>query len=189
MRSKTSAALTAALLLLFVVTGCGGGSVADDASTSAASSGSRDGGFANACSLLTKADATGLFGEPAVSKPAEEPVAGQASRCIWHWDNPDPKVAENKSVQLTVWKGPQHYDAPSGSQPFAIGDRGYVQAHGQFKSVNIGWVQNGRTHSLVYDHNYIEIASGAVNAAPDSVDRVEQLARTISGRTETARTG
>jgi hypothetical protein len=178
----TRAGLTAAFLLLFVVAGCGGGHAADGANASAASSGGHADGSANACSLLTKADATSLFGEPAVSRPADDLVPGQAGRCIWHWDNPDSTVAENKSVQLTVWNGPQYYNPPGDSQSFAIGDRGYVQAHGQFKSVTIGWVQHGMTYSLVYDHNDIKIASGAVNTAPDSIDSLEKLAKTISGR-------
>jgi len=47
---------------------------------------------------------------------------------------------------------------------------------------NIGWVQNGKTYSLVYDHNYIVISSGATNRAPDSIDKLNSLAKAISGR-------
>ena len=178
MRSAAGTGLTVTVLLLFLgLAACSGGKAPHaDASADTA------GGSVDACALLTKADASGLFGEPASSDQTSDSVPGQLGKCAWHWKNPDPKVAENKGLQLIVWSGPQYYSAPDGSEPLQIGDHGYIQAHGPFKSVNIGWVQNGKTYSLVYSHDYIEISSGATNHTPDSIDKIKDLAKTISGR-------
>jgi hypothetical protein len=177
-RSAASTGLTAtAFLLLLGLAACGGGKT-PHADASAANAG----GAVDACALLTQADASGLFGEPATSKPTSDLVPNQLGKCSWQWKNPDAKVSEIKGVQLIVWNGPQYYSPPDGADSLQIGDHGYILAHGQFKSMNIGWVQNGKTYSLVYEHDYIEISTGATNHAPDSVDKLESLARTISGR-------
>lgn len=173
--SKTLVAC--ASLLLSAAAACGG---KQNAQTSASADAAA--AATNHCTLITKADASELFGEPATAETTDDLIGQQVSKCVFHWKNPDTTVAEEKGLQLVVWNGTAYYSPPSGSEPFKIGDRGYIQAHGQFKSVHIAWVQGGKTYSLVYDHDYIEISSGATNKTPDSVDKVKKLAETISGR-------
>ena len=167
----------AASLLLCVLAACGGGNT-PQANASAADAAAST----NQCTLLTEADASALFGEPATAEPTDDLIGNQVSKCVWHWTNPDSTVSEQKGLQLTVWNGAQYYNPPDDAEPLQIGDRGYIQAHGQFKSVHIAWVQNGRTYSLVYDHQYIDISSGATNTTPDSIDKIKKLAETIAGR-------
>jgi hypothetical protein len=177
-RSAASTGLTAtAFLLLLGLAACGGGKT-----PKADASADTSGGKVDACALLTKADASDLFGEPATSDTTDYSNPVELGVCTWKWKNPDPKVSEIKSVQLIVWSGPQFYNPPDSSEALQVGDRGYIQAHGGFKSVQIGWVQNGRAYHLVYSHDYIEISTGNTNHTPDSVDKLKSLAKTISGR-------
>jgi hypothetical protein len=92
--------------------------------------------------------------------------------CLWQWDT----ETSSQLLQFYVWDGPEYHSVPTGSEPFAVGEQGYVLV-GPVLGIDIQWVQDGRTIVLSYS-----------KVGPDAppvetkVDAMKALAQEVSGR-------
>jgi hypothetical protein len=146
--------------------GCGGDS------GSSGSGGSGGGSSFDACSIVTEADATAMFGNPAAKETgttvADPHMLGE---CLWGFD--DGSVSH--LMEFRAWDSDAYYDAPADSQAFAIGDGGYTRTN-PIAGVDIGWLQGGWTVSLSYG------TAGATAPDPTAkLDDMKALAQKTSG--------
>jgi hypothetical protein len=140
----------------------------------AVSCSSNDGGDDfDACAIVTAEDATQLFTEPA--SPSDGTVVTDpnfAGECLWEWTNAD---NDSRLLQFQVWNGTQYYSAPTDSEPYDIGEEGYLRVH-PVGGVDISWVQNGQTIGIFYS-----TVGTSIPNATTQVDDVKALAQKTSG--------
>ena len=150
---------------------CGGGG--DD------SGNSDDGGGAteiDACALITQADAAGLFGQtPAQEEGAYTPDPAFLGECLWTWEAPD---YSNMFLAIYVWDNSSglYYVTEEGSEPFAIGDDGYIRVT-PGSDIDIGWRQD----DLSLDITWATIGP-MVPEATSKLDEVMAIAQQASAR-------
>jgi hypothetical protein len=129
-----------------------------------------------ACKVVTQADATALFGVPAVRQEGVTVTdPSMLGECIWHHAT----EAGSHQLQFRVWASPQYYAPPQDefTKPLNVGEKGYVRVHSA-SGVDIAWVQGGQ----VYELSYFTVGDASIPKATDRVDAVTQLARTTSTR-------
>ncbi len=157
----------AVIAMLAGTAGCG----SDSSSGGSGGSGGGSSSF-DACSIVTEADATAMFGHPA-SKESGIPVTDQhmLGECLWGYDDGD----VSHLMEFRAFDSDAYYDVPTDSQPFTIGDGGYTRTN-PIAGVDIEWLQGGWTVSLSYG------TAGAT--APDvtaKLDDMKALAQKASG--------
>ena len=129
------------------------------------SSGGAVTGTIDACKIVTQAEATALFGQPAVSEPPDTTGGRIVAQCHWTWDT----ETENQLLQFYVWEGTVGYSTPSDSEPFAIGEKGNIRVvpGGGQGLIDVMWVQADKTVTLGYSaigSNYVPIPQAKVDA-------------------------
>ncbi len=172
MRGLATAALVA------IVAACGGSGSSGESSTPASTSTPRSaasGTNLDACALVTQADASVLFGQPATRQEGSEiAVPIMLGECLWTWDAP----TANQLLQFRVWSTEQAYSRPSDEfvQDFRLGDRGHVHAHPQ-GGVSIEWIQGGKMIGLSYSK-----VGSAVPSPLTKTEAMKELARKVAGK-------
>lgn len=146
--------------------GCG-----DDSGQSGGGGGGND--KIDACAIVTQSDATALFGQPA-EKDTGAPSVDPALRgeCQWSWQDAQ---ANSHTLQFRVWKGESYYSPGSKAEPFAIGDKGVVEADPVW-GVDVQWVQGDSVGDLSYS------TVGSVPDATTKVDAVKTLALSAASK-------
>lgn len=146
-----------------------GGNTASASAKTTGSSASVD-----ACQLLTKADATALFGQPASSQePEMAPLPDQIGVCQWGWVGAE----QTQQVSLKIMTSPgDHYFAIDNAQPLHLGDKGQLVIDETTLSMDIDWVQSDKFFDLHYT------ASPYQAFDRSKADPLESLAHEISGR-------
>lgn len=124
----------------------------------------------DACDIVTREDATKLFGMPA-SPEGGSPILDpkMVGECLWTWDTD----TDNQLLQFYIWDGPQYYSDAPDSQPIDLGEKGNIVI-ADVLGVNITWLQDGKTYSLSY--------STVGSAFPDpamKLEEVKSLARKV----------
>ena len=144
--------LIGAVVLMLALASCGDSSTdtsAAGADTSAAA-GNATGSSSSldACTLLTKADATALFGQPASSQEPEiAALPDQIGVCQWGWVGAE----QTQQVSLKIMTSPRdHYSEMDGAQPLNLGDKSQLVIDETMESIDIDWVQNGKFFDLHY---------------------------------------
>lgn len=167
------------LPLVLLLGSCGSTQQAQTESASSAQPAAPAGGGTSgtskvdACSLMTLQDATALFGQPASPQQGEVTVdPNMVGECLWTWDT----EAGNQLLQLRIWNGAASYGELPDSQPFEIGEKGYIRAH-PAAGVDVEWVQHDRTISL----SYSTVGQG-VPKAVTKVEEIKTLARRIASK-------
>lgn len=165
MKGRCCALAVAALLVLG---GCGG----DEQSSPTGGEAKNNGGL-DACAIVTRDDATRLFGKPA-SPYSGTPVLdpNMLGECLWTWDSD----TSNHLLQFRIWNGERYYSAMPDSQPVDFAATGFIRSH-PMAGVDVGWIQDGRTISLSYS-----TVGPDVPKAQTRVDAVKELAATVSSR-------
>jgi len=169
----------AAAALIGVAVACGGSGGGEERASAPGSTSTPDGGTASssvdACALVSQADATALFGQPATRQEGSKiAVPIMIGECIWIWD----AEAANQLLQFRVWSTEQAYSRPSDefTQDFPLGDRGHVHAHAQ-GGVSIEWVQGGKMIGLSYSK-----FGSSVPSPLTKTDAMKELARKVAAK-------
>jgi hypothetical protein len=124
----------------------------------------------DACAIVTQADASELFGQPASPDVGHSGVS-MIAQCLWTWDTD----TSNHLLQFHIWD-PLGYDMPDDAEPLDLGEKGFIRKD-PMGGVDIEWLQNNQLISLSY--------STIGPDAPEAMDRVEQmiaLARQVEDR-------
>lgn len=170
--------MVAAIVLATAMAACGGSGGGDEPATPARgpeTPRAPSGTAVDACAIVTQADATALFGQPAVRQEGQKiPVPIMIGECLWTWDTD----TANQLLQFRVWSTESAYSRPEDgfTQPLELGDRGHVRAHPQ-GGVDIEWVQGGRMIGLSYSK-----VGSAVPSPTTKAEAMKELARTVAGR-------
>lgn len=184
-RTALPRTLLAAVAAAVLLAACGGGSSSkpSGSSTSSTAAGSH-GTTAKSttknlsdealCKIVTAQDAAKLFGEPAQRKAASGVAPGSRAQCLYH--NPDDGLNVRNLLQVRVYPAPQYYGEriyPGAKKLSGLGDKAFVSTQGAGHSVEIQFVQSGRTVSINYS------AGNAVDTA-SKVPELEAIARKVS---------
>jgi len=150
---------------------CGG----DDggAGSNGGGAGSNGSAALDACSVVTQADATALFGQPAVRQPQSVPIVdpGLLGECVWTWDT----EMSSQLLQFYVWGSPEyHSTAPDGAQTLPIGEQGYLTV-AESVGIDAEWIQDDHTIVL----SYFKIGPEAPELATQ-VEPMKALAQQVS---------
>jgi hypothetical protein len=178
--------LALALTLVLVFAACG----SSKHSTAPTNNGSsttlaRPAGAPNvpACTLVTQADATTLFGHPALLNNTNNPTSAVSS-CVWQADtNPDPNALDDITylLQARIYNGEEFYGEKYLSNVkklSGIGDKAFVNTQGPLAQVE--FVKHGRTVTIAYS---IEaIAANPKPKASDQQDALIAIARAAASR-------
>lgn len=160
-------------LTLLAVSACGGDSTTTSAaggSDAASRSSNDDAAKQDACKLVTQQDASALFGQPASAEEGDLALdANMTGECLWTYDTD----TGNQLIQFRIWNGPQYYGELPDSQPFDIGEKGFVRTN-EFTGVDIEWIQDGMTYTLSYS-----TTGTGVPKAPTKVEQVKSLAKKV----------
>lgn len=151
------------------VASCG----SDDGSSSSGPSPATDAETATqaACSLLTAADATTLFGVAAQPKADDQPKS-VASQCIYESGGLDGQL-----VQFRIFDNERYYSrsiTDHGQAIKGLAQKAYIDAQGPGGIVDLQFVRDGKVYALAY--------SNATGDAATHAAAVEALARTINDR-------
>ena len=170
---------------LVALVGCGGhdakapaseddSSAAGENAASASATATESSASIDACQLLTEADATALFGQPASSQePEMAPLPDQIGVCQWGWVGAE----QTQQASLKIMTSPgDHYYAIDSAQPLQLGDKSQLVIDETTLSMDIDWVQGDEFFDLHYTASPYQ-AFETSKAAP-----LESLAREISGR-------
>lgn len=146
------------LTLAALATGCGG-----DDGGGGGGGGTGGGGSIDACSIVTQADASALFGQPAEKDASGSPnVPGMAGECLWSWSDAS---ANSHLLQFRVWNGEAYYSPGANAEPFAIGDKGAVSTDPTW-GVDVTWLKGDTVGTLAYS---------TVGNVPDATTKVEAV--------------
>jgi hypothetical protein len=164
--------------LAALIAACGGSGGGEERSSTPASTptpnSEKSASQIDACALVTQADATALFGQPATRQDGPKiAVPIMIGECIWTWD----ADSSNQLLQFRVWSTEQAYSRPNDEfvQDFPLGDRGHVHAHPQ-GGVSIEWIQGGKMIGMHYSKIGSAVASPVTKA-----EALKELARKVSG--------
>jgi len=180
-----SASTWVGAMALMALVSCGGHDVKPSAAanddsgaggntTSASADAIGNSASVDACQLLTKADATALFGQPASSQePEMAPLPDQIGVCQWGWVGAE----QTQQVFLKIMTSPDdHYFAIDNAQPLQLGDKSQLVIDETTLSMDIDWVQSDKFFDLHYT------ASPYQTFDRSKADPLESLAQAISGR-------
>lgn len=169
----TAALVALSFLFSVILTGCGEEkSTVEPAGNGGAPAASGDSGAKiDACALVTQADATALFGKPAVPEegtPVFDP--NMMGECLWTWDT----ETGGQLLQFRVFNGPQYYSELPDAQPFDIGEQGNVRTN-TFTGVDVEWIQDAKTYTLSYSTVGTDVPDATTKA-----EEVKQLAKKVA---------
>jgi hypothetical protein len=152
-----------ALVVTIAACACSGSWDKQQSGTKSQSPASEHLGAIDACGLITQDDASTLFGKPA-NRDKGTPVIdpNMLGECLWSWE----AETGNQLLQFRIWQGTQYYGPTPDSQPFDLGENGYIRAH-RVSGVDVEWVQEGRTISV----SYSTVGPGT----PDPLTRIEEI--------------
>lgn len=159
----------AALILTVGLAACSGDG--DDEAATTTSTSRVETPAEKACSLLTVADATALFGRPAQPRTDDRPPS-VASQCIY-----EATGLNGQLVQFRIFDDASYYSEKLVANATAIkglGTKAYVNPNGPGGIVDVQFVRDGRVYALAY--------SNALSDAATKATQVEALARTVDGR-------
>lgn len=173
--------IAAILIIALAAVSCGeetkteSGAPADKAATGSGGSSGSSGGSASsdACQIVTKEDATKLFGQtasPEEGTPVYDPK--MVGECLWTWDTD----TGNQLLQFRIWDGEQYYSDSPNSQPIDIGEKGNIVLN-EFLGVDITWLQDGKTYSLSYSTSGSNVPDATTKA-----EEVKSLAKKVEGQ-------
>ena len=167
--TRTKMLFAALCGLLLLLSSCTGG---EEATSGSAVPGAPapETAAVDGCAIVTQADATALFGQPA-SPDSGHGAVTMITQCLWTWDTD----TSNQLLQFHIWD-PLGYDMPEDAEALDIGEGGYIRAH-PVGGVDVAWLQGGQLISLAY--------STIGPDAPRATERAEQvvaLARQVSER-------
>jgi len=176
---KSRACALACMLVLAV--GCGddaGAGANADASAGGGSGTGSPSGEIDACAIVTQQDASMLFGEPAVRDQGADVVdRALIGACLWTYEQADEiGSVSSQLLQFYVWGSPDYHSAPPSSEPFAVGQDGYLAASDAV-GVDIGWIQDGNSLLL----SYFSIGDDMPTHA-SRIEPMKALALEVSGR-------
>jgi len=170
MREKAFGAWVCAASTALFAVGCGGDGGGGGGGGGVGGGGSNK---VDACTIVTAADATALFGQTAVKEsgaPSTDPAL--LGECQWGWSDPS---ANSHTLQFRVWEGASYYVPGSKAEPFAIGDKGAVESDPTW-GVDVQWMKGDK----VADLNYSTV--GITPDASAKVDAVKALALSAAGK-------
>ncbi len=147
LRPRESLSLLASLWLGSGALGCGGGGAGADGG----SGGGSQGKSFDACAIVTQADATALFGQTA-KRDSDQLIVDPAllGQCSWTYEEQDSIGSTySQNLHFRLWDGTGYNSAPSGADPLAVGQDGYVKVS-EMSGIDIGWLQGGRSVVLTY---------------------------------------
>ncbi len=130
-----------------------------------------DRGPTTACSLLTAADATTLFGVPAQPRVEGRPKS-VASQCIYQ-----SPALDGQLVQFRIFDNERYYSedlVDDGTPVTGLGRKAYIDTEGPDGIVDLQFVNDGKVYALAYSNVAGDAAARATN--------LELLARTIDDR-------
>ncbi len=158
--------VTCIYLFMALSAACGGGDDDGDAQSAEI----------DACEVVTREDATGLFGQPA--SPDEGALVTDPAllgECLWTWEATD---ASSDLLAIYVWNDPDglYYTAEERAEPFDIGEEGYILVDDS-TGIDIGWRQDGKAIYL----EFFTIGP-MVPAATTRVDAVKAIAQQAETR-------
>jgi hypothetical protein len=169
----------AMLSIVAVAAACGGSDQGEERASAPAGASAKQsqasGSKIDACALVTQADATTLFGQPATRQEGSKIAAPMMiGECLWTWD----AETSNQLLQFRVWSTEQAYSRPEDEfvQDFPLGDRGHVHAHPQ-AGVSIEWIQGGKMIGM----HYSKVGS-AVPSPVTKTEALKELARKVAGK-------
>ena len=166
--TRRSLSFVVVLALALGVAACGGD---DDTSSSPPAPTSEKTPVDAACSLLTAADATTLFGVPAQPRVEGRPKS-VASQCIYQSPALDGQLA-----QFRIFDNERYYSedlVADGTPVTGLGRKAYIDAEGPDGIVDLQFVNDGKVYALAYSNIAGDAAARASN--------LELLARTIDDR-------
>ncbi|MGZ8734542.1 MAG: hypothetical protein ACXW1M_05100 [Acidimicrobiia bacterium] len=169
MRPSVCARVLIVVALALAVAACGG----DDDTTASSPPPATDVETASqaACTLLTPADATTLFGVPAQPKADDQPKS-VASQCIYESAGLDGQL-----VQFRIFDNERYYSknlVEDGKAITGLGTKAYIDTQGPDGIVDLQFVHDGKVYALAYSNTTGDAATRASN--------LELLARAIDDR-------
>lgn len=174
------------VMLAFLFAACGSSKHSTTPTTNGSSTTlARPAGAPNvsACSLVTQADATQLFGHPAQLVNSAG-VSSALSTCVWQADtNPDPNSLDNVEYKLQVHIYPtdQFYMEKylKGAKRLSgIGTRAFIRPAGPL--AQMAFVKYGRTVTM--DYSIEAITANPKPKASDQQDALVAIARAAASR-------
>jgi hypothetical protein len=158
-----------ALVFTLGAASCGGGD--DTSATPPPPATDVDTASQAACSLLTPADATTLFGVPAQPRIDDQPK-GVASQCLYESPGLDGQL-----VQFRIFANERYYSknlVEDGKPITGLGTKAYIDTQGPDGIVDLQFVNDGKVYALAYSNTSGDASTRASN--------LELLARTIDDR-------
>ena len=165
-RNRVRTVCLAAFVTVLVAAGCGGGGKSKASATTTTAI-----PVDTACKLVSTADATKLFGEPAQVSPDASRSGGAASVCVYNVAG-----TSGQLLQFRIYTNDQYYAQAEHSDAVeltGIGDRAFVSKNGPSGLVDFQFVK-GHT---VYSFAYSNLTSNAANEA----DALVALGRQVAG--------
>jgi hypothetical protein len=156
----------AAFVTVLVAAGCGGGGGKGKASATTTTAIPID----TACNLVSTADATKLFGEPAQLSPDASRSGGAASVCVY-----DVASTSGQLLQIRIYTNDQYYAQAEHSDAVeltGIGDRAFVSNNGPSGLVDFQFVKGHTVYSFAY--------SNLTSNAPAKSDALVALGRQVA---------
>jgi hypothetical protein len=156
-----------AFAIVALAAGCGGGK-----GKAATTTTTTDLPSDAACKLVSTADASKLFAEPALVSPDAPRSGGAASVCIYNVAG-----TSGQLLQVRIYQNDQYYaraEHPDAVDVTGLGERAFVSKSGPSGLVDTQFVQNGTVYSLAY--------SNLTGNAPTKADALVDLARQVATR-------
>jgi hypothetical protein len=161
--------IVVALVLTLGVASCGGDDDTDVSSPPPATD--VETASQAACSLLSPADATTLFGVPAQPRIDDQPNS-VASQCIYESPGLDGQL-----LQFRIFPDERYYSkalVEDGTRVTGLGKKAYIDTQGPDGIVDLQFVNDGKVYALAY--------SNAAGDAAARASHLELLARAIDDR-------
>ena len=174
-----------AITLVIVFAACGSSKHSTTPKNGSSTTLARPAGAPNvaACSLVPQADATQLFGHPALLANSAG-VSSALSTCIWQANtSPDPNALDNieYKLQVHIYPTEQYYMEKylKGAKPVAgIGTRAFIRPGGPLSQM--AFVKYGRTVTL--DYSVEAITANPKPKTSDQQDAFVAIARAAASR-------
>lgn len=113
-------------------------------------------GSAQACRVVTEAEAADLFGNPAAQTPDPTGGTGATSTCVWQAETNPGSTTKNVRyvLQVRIYPGTNYYTgarSQGASSVKGVGEKALVRSAGQ--TLTLTFVKKGQTVSIVYSIN------------------------------------
>jgi hypothetical protein len=155
-----------------VLGACGGGSGGSDDEAKAPPTNA-------ACTLVTKEDATTLFGVEADASDNASP-GDEASVCMWEADDGD---NHSYLLQVRVYDDEYHYGGeifPTAEEISGLGDKAFVNKGESIAGTDVQFVQGGKTYTVNYGIS--NVMAKVKKSAADQADELVAIIRANSSK-------